>query len=367
MEAHETHANRELKSALGNIDAELTVEQKDVIRTIMSNNGDHELCVIYIDRTGAGKSASYFISTKLLRASNKDFGPTIIITPLNSLANDQVKSGEKFGLVLKTYNSTLNQVEKGNIIELITKNKLDILFLTPEMIMSPTFAKFVPQFQKNFKPRANQWKSVPLLVIDEVHCLSDWGHDFRPKYRECIDYIRELKWGKKCTKIGTSATINLRVEEEMKKIFGEYNIVRGSLKRDIMIRTVDCGSTSLKRQWLLSWLKEEANLNKNILIFDFSVKNVLELTSFLNINGINATSYHAGVEPSSIKVEIESNFKTGILKIVVSTIALGMGFDKPDIDAVIHMYTPSSPLAYYQEIGMRLFFISRYLPLFLNN
>ena len=336
-----------LRQGLKKEEANLTENQQLVLETIMQGHN-----VLYVDRTGAGKSATYFILTRILRNANGRMGPTMVISPLVSLMNDQVQKASAFGLNAKIYSSSQTALAKGAVIEDMQANTLDMLFITPEML-SGSFCRTFPQFNNDYDANdggEDSWTQVALVVIDEVHCVSTWGHDFRPSYFKGFQVLNTFQWFRNCQKLGTSATVTTRVWNDIQlSLGGQWSSVRGSLYRENMaIRVVSAATENSKKEWLRDFCAKCSPLHWNLLIFAMTKKEVEAIATFLTSSGFNATSYHADIED---RPTVENDFIQGRIRILVSTVALGMGFDKDDIHAVIHWYTPASVIPYYQEIG----------------
>jgi len=253
--------------------------------------------------------------------------------------------------VARTYSSADTTLRKGNVLEEIRENTIDILFLTPEMLTSQSFASYVPQLHNNFVPNKRyKWNSLAMLVIDEVHCISDWGHDFRPSFYFGLAALATRPWFKRTQVLGTSATVNERVMQDIKKIIPQPKPLRGDLSRpNIAIRVIQAPNLPSKEQWLLESFSTQWK-TQNVLIFVELKTDTEKYATLLRDLKIDVAAYSSDLEPEK-RTEVENDFRDGKLRVVVSTMALGMGFDKSDIHIVVHMYSPSSPIQYYQEIG----------------
>lgn len=291
--------------------------------------------VLVVQKTGWGKSLVYFLSTRILRDMGK--GPTIIISPLLSLINNQIESAEKLNLKAITINST-NKYDWEEIEKDIINNQYDILFISPERLGNEEFLNSVLYKIKD---------SIGMLVVDEAHCISDWGHDFRPDYKR-INRIIELL-PPNIPFLATTATANDRVVNDIKEQLGENIMIsRGPLTREsINIQTINLDSDTER----LAWLYE--NLDKipgTGIIYCLTQRDCDIVAGWLNKKGMNVESYHAGFSPEE-RAEKEAKLINNEVKALAATVALGMGFDKPDIAFVIHYQRPGNVVAYYQQIG----------------
>jgi len=288
---------------------------------------------LLVQRTGWGKSLVYFLATKLLR--EQDSGPTLLISPLLSLMRNQITMAERIGVAAETINcenlDQWKQVENN-----LMTDKCDILLVSPERLNNENF-------QRALLPVISA--KVGLLVVDEAHCISDWGHDFRPDYRRIIRIIHYLPKG--VPVLGTTATANNRVVEDIKSQLGDdLLVIRGPLVRtSLRLQNI----TIRSRADRLAWLAQ--NINKfpgSGIIYCLTVHDTKLVAGWLQKNNIEAVAYYGGVEN---REELECGLQKNEFKALVATVALGMGFDKPDLGFVIHFQRPGSVIAYYQQVG----------------
>lgn len=292
---------------------------------------------LVVQRTGWGKSLVYFLATKLLREEGS--GPTLLISPLLSLMRNQIEMASKIGVRAFTINSA-NKEEWKNVEEALSKNECDLMLISPERLNNEHFLKQVlPQISGR----------IGLFVVDEAHCISDWGHDFRPDYRRIVRIVQMLPKG--VPVLGTTATANNRVVADVQTQLGPgLVILRGSLARDsLRLQNIRLSNQSER----LAWLAE--NLPKfkggSGIIYCLTVADTERVTGWLKQKGFSAEAYHAGDDGALDRPSLEQAFLKNDIKILVATVALGMGFDKPDIDFVIHYQRPGSVVAYYQQVG----------------
>lgn len=328
MNAKYDHTLSLLRQMLGN-EVDFRDGQWEAIETIAV----HKKRALVVQRTGWGKSIIYFLATKLLR--EQGCGPTLLISPLLSLMRNQIMMAKQIGISAETINSE-NREEWLQIEDKIHANKCDILLISPERLGNNHFrTDILPKLSKN----------VGLLVIDEAHCISDWGHDFRPDYRRIIRIMNSLPKG--VPVLGTTATANDRVIQDIQEQFGEHLLVlRGPLVRTSLrlqnIRLAD-------QTGRLAWLAQ--NINKfpgSGIVYCLTVKDTEKVANWLQLNGIQSEAYFGGAEN---REELEQKLLDNQIKALVSTVALGMGFDKPDVGFVIHFQRPGSVVAYYQQVG----------------
>lgn len=325
----------QLVSAYG-ADAQFRTGQEEAILSILK--GDRALVV---QKTGWGKSLIYFLSTRILRDLGK--GLTIVISPLLALMNNQIEAAEKFGLEAATFNSG-NVDEWEEVKEDVLNKKIDILYISPERLVNESFTQEV---------LSRITTSIGLLVVDEAHCISDWGHDFRPDYRRVINVIRFLP--SNVPLLATTATANDRVVGDVAKQLGDnIHIQRGGLVRESIAIQVIKLDTKEER---LSWLSENLPSIEGIgIIYCLTKYDCNMVSGWLRINGIDAYAYYSGLE-KDINLDVEKRRKLELMfmeskmKALVATTAFGMGIDKPDISFVIHFQKPGNLVSYYQQIG----------------
>ncbi len=315
--------------------------KQDQLEAIVSTVNNHFTLVV--EKTGWGKSMVYFLATKYFRERN--FAPTIIISPLKSLMRNQIDSANKLELKARMITGDLyktsNKQELINLYKELEDNSIDILFITPEQLNN------VSRLQSIFK---NIKEELALFVVDEVHCISEWGHDFRPDYCAIKDFINSnLVDNKRIHILATTATANNFVIEDLKKQFNCFlNIIRGQLSREsLSIKLVSGLSMPQKYAWILDYLN---HIEGSGIIYALTINDCNMLSLFLLINGIKAAPYHSENTGEENKI-LEDKFYKNELKVLVATTALGMGYDKPDVAFVIHLQSPKSMLEYYQQIG----------------
>jgi ATP-dependent DNA helicase RecQ len=290
---------------------------------------------LVVQRTGWGKSAVYFVATALLRARGS--GPTVIVSPLLALMRNQVEAAERAGIHARTINSA-NPEDWDAIYQEVAAGAADVLLVSPERLNNPSFRDEV-------LPKLSA--ATGLLVIDEAHCVSDWGHDFRPDYRRIRDLLDALPPG--VPVLATTATANARVTLDVADQLGTDTLVlRGPLERESLRLAVLSLPTAHQR---LAWLAARLpDLPGSGIIYTLTVAAAEETAAFLREQGIQALAY-SGKSDISERTVAEQALLSNEVKALVATSALGMGFDKPDLGFVIHLGAPQSPVAYYQQIG----------------
>ena len=291
---------------------------------------------LVVQRTGWGKSLVYFLATKLLREQGS--GPTVLISPLLSLMRNQIEMARRIGIRAFTINSA-NKEEWAAIEDALSRDECDLMLISPERLNNEHFLKEVlPQISGR----------IGLFVVDEAHCISDWGHDFRPDYRRIVRIVQMLPRG--IPVLGTTATANDRVVKDVQAQLGPgLTVHRGSLAREsLRLQNIRLANQSER----LAWLAENLPKFKGSgIIYCLTVADTERVTGWLKQKGFSAEAYHAGGNGTMDRRALEQAFLNNEIKILVATVALGMGFDKPDIDFVIHFQRPGSVVAYYQQVG----------------
>src|SRR5689334_8345118 len=296
---------------------------------------------LVVQRTGWGKSAVYFIATALLRAAGA--GPTVIVSPLLALMRNQIDAAARAGIHAVTVNSA-NTGDWENTYAAVDAGEVDVLLVSPERLNNP-------DFRDRVLPRLAA--SAGMLVVDEAHCVSDWGHDFRPDYRRLRSLIAELPAG--IPVLATTATANDRVVTDVTEQLGlgasEENGtlgLRGSLDREsLRLAVVSLPTPAQRLGWLAAKLDELPGAG---IVYTLTVAAAEEVAEFLRERGHPVAAYSGKTEPEE-RLAAEGDLLANRVKALVATSALGMGFDKPDLGFVVHLGAPASPVAYYQQIG----------------
>jgi ATP-dependent DNA helicase RecQ len=292
---------------------------------------------LVVQKTGWGKSAVYFIVAKYLKLKSNKI--TVIVSPLLSLMKDQIRSVTNNGFLnIQTINSSQEYENMLDAKNNIKNNNLDILMISPERFSNS-------DFEENIFPKIVN--NIGLFVIDEAHCLSQWGHDFRVDYNLLLkDILPRLS--DKTSLLFTTATASKVVIDDLNQYLNIDKTLTGDLIRT-SLSIINLGSINYVQS--VAWIKKNLNqLNGSGIIYTLTVQRAQAFASWLRVNGINATAYHGRLEPHE-RSEIEQQFIDNKYKVVVSTSALGMGFDKPDIGFIIHLGMPKSLTDYYQQIG----------------
>jgi ATP-dependent DNA helicase RecQ len=295
---------------------------------------------LVVQRTGWGKSAVYFIATSLLRAQGA--GATVIVSPLLALMRNQIEAAERAGIRAHTINSA-NVESWSEVSAAVAAGETDVLLVSPERLNNPGFRDTV-------LPRLAA--ETGLLVIDEAHCISDWGHDFRPDYRRIRSLLADLPAG--IPVLATTATANARVVADVAEQLGSVGatepplVLRGSLDRESLHLGVLTLPSNAHR---LAWLSEQlGELPGSGIIYTLTVAQAEAVAAFLRDQGHEVSSYTGRTETAD-RLVAEQDLIANRVKALVATSALGMGFDKPDLGFVIHLGAPQSPVAYYQQVG----------------
>ncbi|WEH14873.1 RecQ family ATP-dependent DNA helicase [Streptomyces sp. VNUA24] len=294
---------------------------------------------LVVQRTGWGKSAVYFVATALLR--ERGAGPTVIVSPLLALMRNQVEAAARAGIAARTINSS-NTEEWDTIRQEVTAGTVDVLLVSPERLNNPDFRdQVLPELAA----------ATGLLVVDEAHCISDWGHDFRPDYRRLRTMLADLPSG--VPVLATTATANARVTADVAEQLGtgggtDALVLRGPLDREsLSLAVLELPDAAHRMAWLADHLEE---LPGSGIIYTLTVAAAEEVTAFLRQCGLTVASY-TGKTENADRQQAEEDLLANRVKALVATSALGMGFDKPDLGFVVHLGSPSSPIAYYQQVG----------------
>ncbi|WP_199434952.1 RecQ family ATP-dependent DNA helicase [Qaidamihabitans albus] len=324
-----------LLRALAGDDAVLRDDQWTAIEALVA----HRRRALVVQRTGWGKSAVYFLATALLREQGA--GPTVIVSPLLALMRNQIAAAGHAGIHAATMNSA-NPQEWDDVQARITGGEVDVLLVSPERLNNPDFRDAV-------LPKLTA--SAGLLVVDEAHCISDWGHDFRPDYRRLRTLLGDLPAG--VPVLATTATANDRVATDVADQLGigdgsDTLVLRGPLDRESLRLAVTKLPTAAAR---LAWLAEKlAELPGSGIIYTLTVAAAHDIAALLTERGYAVAAYTGKTDPAD-RHAAEDDLLANRVKALVATSALGMGFDKPDLGFVVHVGAPSSPIAYYQQVG----------------
>jgi ATP-dependent DNA helicase RecQ len=328
-----------LRTLVGRDDAQFHDGQFEAIDVLV----DQHRRALVVQRTGWGKSAVYFVATLLLRA--RGAGPTILVSPLLALMRDQIAAAARAGVRAVAINSS-NQHEWDEVLTKLGNDEVDVLLVSPERLNNPTFRD---QQLPDLIARAG------MLVVDEAHCISDWGHDFRPDYRRLRELIDRLPAG--IPVLATTATANSRVVTDVAEQLtgttplggaGGVITIRGPLARaSLRLGVLRLPDARSRLGWLLEHLAE---LPGSGIIYTLTVAGAQDTARLLREAGHNVRAY-TGQTDTAEREESENLLKGNRVKALVATSALGMGFDKPDLGFVLHLGAPSSPVAYYQQVG----------------
>jgi len=291
--------------------------------------------VLVVQRTGWGKSLVYFLAAKMLREQGA--GPTLLISPLKALMRNQIEAAQRIGIVAKTINSD-NSDEWIPVRADLAKNRVDVLLISPERLANDDFRQNVlSQLAGN----------IGMLVVDEAHCISDWGHDFRPDYRRIVRVLQALP--KNIPVLATTATANNRVVEDVEAQLGQDIVVhRGTLVREsLKLQNISMASPAARLAWMA---KTIPTLPGSGIVYALTQRDAERAAEWLQINKIDAKAYHADLK-QEVKIDLEQQLLDNTVKVLVATVALGMGFDKPDLGFVVHFQRPASVVHYYQQVG----------------
>ncbi|GGK67639.1 ATP-dependent DNA helicase RecQ [Ornithinimicrobium pekingense] len=329
-----TAAEEALRRLVGRPDAQFRDGQLEAVLALVQDRAR----VLVVQRTGWGKSAVYFVATALRRAQGA--GPTIIVSPLLALMRDQIAAAARAGVRAVTMNSA-NATEWDDVRAALAADQVDVLLVSPERLNNPRFRE---EQLPDLAARCG------LLVVDEAHCISDWGHDFRPDYRR----IRTLLDGlpSDTPVLATTATANERVVEDVVEQLGaggaHVSTIRGQLARaSLRLGVLPRLTPEQRLGWIVAHL---GSLPGSGIVYCLTVSAAEDVAEALRQAGHEVAAYTGRTDPEE-RERLEAALRDNQVKALVATSALGMGFDKPDLGFVVHLGAPSSPVAYYQQVG----------------
>jgi len=319
------------RQALNNPTADFRDGQWEAITALIQERSR----LLVVQRTGWGKSLVYFLATCLLREQGA--GPTLLISPLLALMRNQIAAAERIGVTAAAINSS-NTEEWESVKTQLLAGKIDILLISPERLANEEFRESVllPISQR-----------IGLFVVDEAHCISDWGHDFRPDYRRIVRVLQALP--PNIPALATTATANNRVVNDIIAQLGSnLRVSRGTLtRRSLQLQNIYLNSPAARMAWLAEHLP---NLPGSGIIYTLTVRDAERVADWLETQGINAKAYHSELDNQE-REALENQLLNNEIKAIVATTALGMGYDKPDLGFVIHYQRPGSVVHYYQQVG----------------
>ena len=320
-----------LRALTNNPDANFREGQREAIDVLVKDKSR----VIVVQRTGWGKSALYFVATELLR--KQGMGPSLIVSPLLALMNNQIDAAQRMGLRAYTINSA-NDLKVAELVSLLNSDEVDVLLISPERLANPEFTNMV-------MPLVG--RRPGLIVIDEVHCISDWGHDFRPDYRRLGQVINRLPAG--IPVLGTTATANDKVIADVSSQLGEgLPVLRGPLRRDgLALNVLDLPDRAARLVWIDKNLEKFSGTG---IVYCLTQRDVDLVAGYLEHRGHRVARYRGDIDQEEKDESLERLLKNDVKAVVAST-ALGMGYDKPDVGFVIHYQSTDSLVGYYQQVG----------------
>lgn len=326
-----------LRRALGSSSAHFRLGQWEAIDALVNR----QKRLLVVQRTGWGKSSVYFIATRILRDRGR--GPTLIVSPLLALMRNQIEAADRLGIKAVRIDST-NRDEWPELQRAVRSNRVDALLISPERLANEQFVEAV------LLPIA---ESIGMFVVDEAHCISDWGHDFRPDYRRLVSVLQRVP--ENVPLLGTTATANDRVIADVRSQLGRIEIQRGPLMRETLaLQTIRLPTQAARLAWLVDHM---AALPGTGIVYTLTKRDAGQVAAWLNRNGIAAKPYFSGVvdedfdDSDAYRQHLEGLLLNNEIKALVATTALGMGYDKPDLGFVVHYQAPGSIIAYYQQVG----------------
>ncbi|MFN2318950.1 MAG: ATP-dependent DNA helicase RecQ, partial [Dermatophilaceae bacterium] len=338
-----TQAREALRRLVGRDDADFRDGQDEAVLALVQDRAR----ALVVQRTGWGKSAVYFVTTSLLRSQGA--GPTVIISPLLALMRDQIAAASRAGIRAVTMNSA-NAQDWDEVRQALAADEVDVLLVSPERLNNPRFRE---------EQLPDLARRCGLLVVDEAHCISDWGHDFRPDYRRIRDLLTGLD--PRVPVLATTATANERVVTDVVEQLGvgvvdgaangehhDVRTIRGGLARDSLRLGV---LSQMSPEQRLGWLGAHlGSLPGSGIVYTLTVSAAQDIAAALTEAGYPVAAYTGRTDPAD-RERLEEALRANEVKALVATSALGMGFDKPDLGFVVHVGAPSSPVAYYQQVG----------------
>ena len=325
-----TRALSLLRTAVGSATANFHPDQWEAIQFLL-----HRERLLVVERTGWGKSSVYFLATRLLRDTGS--GCTLLISPLLSLMRNQIDGARRIGVRAETINSS-NMDDWPRVLNALRQDRVDVLLISPERLGDEEFVTDC------LLPIAAR---IGLFVVDEAHCISDWGHDFRPDYRRIVRILRALP--PNVPVLATTATANDRVVADLLEQLGpNLTAIRGPLTREsLKLQNIVLPAKAARMAWIAHHLP---SLPESGIIYTLTVKDAEIVAAWLQSQGIRALPYHSDLA-SEDRECLEQQLLDSEVKALVATVALGMGFDKPDVGFVIHFQRPPSVIHYYQQVG----------------
>ncbi len=335
---------RERLAALAGSEVEFRQGQFEAISALVQQRRR----VLVVQKTGWGKSAVYFLAAHLLRSRGR--GVSLIVSPLIALMRDQIAAATRAGVRAQAVSSA-NAHEWDTIMESLRNDELDVLLISPERLANP-------RFRDEVLPGLLQ--RMGMLVVDEAHCISDWGHDFRPDYRRIGEIVRNLP--AEVPVLATTATANSRVVDDIAAQLTpageagragshadkEVLVLRGTLSREsLRLGVLSLPDSEQRIAWLTQHLED---LTGSGIVYALTISQATDLAAHLNAHGYKVAAYTGQTDPDE-RQQLEQALKDNTVKALIATSALGMGFDKPDLGFVVHLGAPSSPVSYYQQIG----------------
>lgn len=320
-----------LRTLTGRPDADFRDGQREAIEAL----AERRERALVVQRTGWGKSAVYFVATSVLRADG--LGPTLLISPLLALMRNQIDAAERLGLRCMTVNSSA-ATTVDELAAAVRSDSIDLVLVSPERLANPEFASAVMPILRS-RPG--------LVVIDEVHCISDWGHDFRPDYRRIGRLL--ATFASDTPVLGCTATANDRVVADVAEQLGtNLTVVRGQLGREgLGLGVVELPQRAHRLAWLATHIE---SMPGSGIVYCLTIRDTEIVADWLRSRGISAESY-SGQTDAEDREELERRLQRNEIKALVATTALGMGYDKPDLGFVVHFQMPGSPIGYYQQVG----------------